>query len=210
MKTIILIPCMDMVHTRFMRSLLLMDRAGHDLMYGIKQATLIYDSRNQLLQAAYKSGADRMLWLDSDMDLPMDTIRLLSEDIDKGCDIVSGLYFQRRPPHKPVIYSHCELQKIGPNELLPLATAYTDYPENELFEVAAFGFGCVMMTTEAAKKVTDTLGQMPFMPVGGFGEDLSYCMRARNVGLKLWCDSRVSCGHVGYKAYTAMDFDGGS
>ena len=61
---------------------------------------------------------------------------------------------------------------------------------------------CVMMTMDAAKRVTGEFGLMPFMPTAGFGEDLSFCMRARKAGIKLWCDSRVKCGHIGTKIYT--------
>lgn len=206
MKLMILIPCMDMVHTEFMRSLLLVDHAGHDISYGIKRSSLIYDSRNQLLDTARKSGVDRVLWLDSDMAVPMNAIRQLSEDIDGGCDIVSGIYYKRRPPCTPVIYKECRLVTKGIYKL-PTAKAYEEYPKDSLFEVEAFGFGCVMMTIEAADRITNGLGLMPFMPTGGFGEDLSFCMRARHVGLKLWADSRVRCGHIGLHTYTEEDYE---
>ena len=208
MKTMILIPCMDMVHTAFVRSLLLLNTAGHEIMYSIHSGSLVYDSRNQLLDAAKKAKVDRLLWLDSDMDIPMDALQKLSADIDSGCDIVSGLYFKRKPPFSPVIYKECCLQELVQGQVLPIANTYKDYPKDSLFEVEAFGFGIVMMTLDAATKITGELGLMPFMPVGGFGEDLSFCMRAKHVGLKLWCDSRVKCGHVGLHTYTEDDFDG--
>lgn len=209
MKTLIAIPCMDTVNVQFMRSLLMLDPAGHEICYEIRSGSLVYDSRNQLLETAKNCGAERILWFDSDMTFPPDTLRRLEEDIEAGCDIVSGLYFGRKPPSNPVIFSDCEMVKLADNQLLPLATRYLIYPKDSLFEVAAFGFGCVLMTMEAARKVVDDLGLYPFMPVGGFGEDLSFCLRARKAGLKLWCDSRVQCGHIGYKEYTAEDFAGG-
>lgn len=208
MKTMILIPCMDMVHTAFMRSLLMLNTAGHDITYGIHSGSLIYDARNKLLDAAKKANVDQILWFDSDMLIPVNTLQLLTEDIKAGCDIVTGLYFKRKKPYEPVIYKECEIQQITPDQLLPLAAPYDDYPKNQLFEVQAFGFGCVLMTMEAANKVVGELGLMPFMPVAGFGEDLSFCMRARHVGLKLWCDSRVSLGHVGQYTFTEVDYNG--
>lgn len=200
MKTMILIPCMDMVHARFMRSLLLLDKVG-DVSYGMHYGSLIYDSRNQLLQAAKDQKVDRILWFDSDMDIPMNTMRMLSEDLDQGYEIVSGLYFKRKEPYTPTIFSECDVVKLDNGQLLPLNTAYTDYPKDQIFEVAAFGFGCVMMTVDAAQRITDQFGMMPFMPAAGFGEDLSFCMRARKAGIKLWCDSRVRLGHIGLKIY---------
>ena len=208
MKTLIAIPCMDLVHVQFMRSLLLLNTNGHEINYEIKAGSLIYDSRNQLLQTALKIKADRIFWLDSDMQIPMDALQILSKDIDEGCDIVSGLYFQRKPPHAPVIFDQCYIHQEEDGPKWPTATKYLNYPKDSLFEVAAFGFGCCLMTTDAALKVTDNLGMMPFMPVAGFGEDLSFCMRAASVGLKLWCDSKVKCGHIGYKSYTDQDWGG--
>lgn len=207
MKTLIAIPSMDMVHVNFMRSLLLLNTNGHEINYEIKNGSLVYDSRNQLLETAKKIKADRILWFDSDMQFPTDTLQQLSKDIDDGCDIVSGLYFKRRPPFSPVVYKDCDIIKLNDDQILPLATIYEDYPKDSLFEVQAFGFGCVMMTMEAASKVTGELGMFPFMPAAGFGEDLSFCMRARRVGLKLWCDSRVKCGHIGYRTFTEQDFE---
>lgn len=199
---------MDMVHTVFMQSLLALDKVD-DVTYGIHKGSLIYDSRNQLLNVAQQSDADNILWLDSDIQLPMNAMRTLQLDLYRGFDIVSGLYFKRKPPCDPVIYKDCFLDKLDGGKLDPVANIYKEYPKNEVFEVAAFGFGCVMMTMEAAKKVTDRFGIMPFMPFAGFGEDLSFCIRAREAGLKLWCDSNVKIGHCGYRIYGEQDYIGG-
>lgn len=208
MKTLIAIPCMDLVHVQFMRSLLMLNTNGHEICYEMVSGSLIYSARNQLLESAKKVKADRILWFDSDMQIPTDALQRLSKDIDDGCEIVSGLYFKRKPPFTPVVYRECYVQRTEEGLLLPTATEYSDYPKDSLFEVAAFGFGCVMMTVEAASKVTDELGLAPFMPAAGFGEDLSFCMRAHHVGLHLWCDSRVKCGHIGYKTFTEKDYRG--
>ena len=196
---------MDMVSAVFMHSLLLLDKP-QDVMYAINKGTLIYDSRNQLLNAAKENNVDRLLWLDSDMDIPMDAMRKLGEDLDQGYEIVSGLYFKRKPPYSPTIYKECRLDKIG-TSLIPVANTYHDYPKDSIFEIDACGFGCVMMTMDAVKTVLGKFGLMPFMPVGGFGEDLSFCLRAREAGLKIWCDSRIRLGHVGYKTFTVQDYE---
>ena len=38
------------------------------------------------------------------MDLPPDILTVLSKDMDEGRELVSGIYFKRRAPVKPVIY----------------------------------------------------------------------------------------------------------
>lgn len=206
MKTMIAIPCMDMVHSGFMASLLTLNTKGHEISYEVLSGSLIYDARNRLLKTAKDTGADRILWLDSDMRIPTDALQILSKDIDEGCEIVSGLYFQRRPQYAPVVFKECGVDIEGEGHLVPFASKYLDYPDKCLFQVTAFGFGCVLMTMKAAEKIVDELGTMPFTPTSGFGEDLSFCMRAKCVGLDLFCDSRVKCGHIGYKEFTEQDY----
>lgn len=206
MKTLIAIPCMDMMPVPFVRSLLFLNKGAEDRVI-MASSSLVYDSRNLLLAKAIYYGFDRIMWLDSDMDVPTFTMDMLHEDIDAGCEIVSGLYFKRKPPFTPVVYKTCRLKEDENGAKIPSADCYTDYPKDQLFECEAFGFGCVMMTVDAAKRINSELGVMPFMPTGGFGEDMSFCMRARHIGIKLWCDSRLKCGHVGYKTFDETDFE---
>ena len=200
MKTMIAVPCMDVMASEFTFALLNMDTVG-DVVYEKEIGSLIYNARNNLLKKAMDEGYDRILWFDSDVIMPPETMRLLSEDLDNGCGIVSGIYKKRKPPFTPTIFSECEIMQIAPDQLLPLHTPYTDYPKDSIFEIAACGFGCVMMDMAAVKQITDKYGKMPFMPVGGFGEDLSFCMRAKKADVKIYCDSRFECGHLGYKVY---------
>ena len=204
MKTMIAVPCMDQVPVPFMWSLLYLDKDPETSVM-IESGSLVYDSRNNLIQKALNAGIDRVMWFDSDMEFPTDTMMKLHKDLDEGYDIVSGLYFKRRKPFSPVIFEKCDL--VEENGLkYPTHKYYDDYPKDQIFEVAAFGFGCVMMKMDAVKYLMQELGNYPFAPALGFGEDLSFCMRAREVGLKLYCDSRVKCGHVGYHAFNEEDF----
>ena len=65
MRTLIAIPCMDMVHTIFMRALLNLNKSG-EVQYAISSSSLVYDARNNLAKQAINEGYDRMLWLDSE------------------------------------------------------------------------------------------------------------------------------------------------
>lgn len=201
MRTLIAIPCMDMVHTIFMKSLLGMNKPG-EVKYSISCSSLVYDARNNLAKQAVTEGFDRILWLDSDMEFNPDLLQKLSADLDEGREFVSGIYFKRRAPVQPVIY-----EKVGyihdeqQDTVQPVAISYTDYPRDAIFETEGVGFGGVLMTTDLVKRVADKFG-LPFSPILGFGEDLSFCTRARDVGAKIYCDSRVKLGHVGLGTIT--------
>lgn len=202
MKTLITIPCMDMVHTQFMRSLLQLTKVG-EVGFALSSSSLVYDARNTLAKQAVDGGFDRVLWLDSDMEFKPDMFVNLMQDMDdNSLEIVGGIYFSRKEPVVPVVY-----QKVGyyhdeeQDTVTPCALNYYEYPKDDLFPCEGIGFGSVLMTTDLIKKVQDKYG-LPFSPILGFGEDLSFCVRARDVGATIMCDSRIKVGHVGLRTYT--------
>lgn len=201
MKTLIALPCMDAVNTMFLRSILALHRVGHTE-YGIAASSLVYDARNSLAMKAVTEKFDRILWLDSDMTFAPDLMERLSEDLDEGRDFVSALYFTRKPPIKPVIFSETGYNRIGDtHEVRPFAKTMYEYPKDAVFEIASAGFGGVMMNVSLVKDIMDKYG-LPFTPFMGFGEDLSFCIRASELGRKMYCDSRLKMGHVAQSVIT--------
>lgn len=198
MKTLIAIPCMDFCHTDFLRALLSLEKSG-EMQYTFAQSSLIYDARNTLCSLAIDEGFDRVLWLDSDMTFPAETLFRLGEHLAAGKDMVSGLYFTRKPPIRPVIF-----EKLWTDQehgfISGHADFFADYPDGEVFPIEACGFGCCMTSVDLLRRIRDQYGQ-PFSPVAGFGEDLSFCLRVRDSGTQIWCDSSVKCGHVGMAVY---------
>lgn len=201
MKTLIALPCMDMVHTVFMKSLMGMNRVGQTG-FAFSCSSLVYDARNTLAKQAVTEGYDRVLWLDSDMDFEPDLLEKLSSDMDEGRELVSGLYFKRKAPIKPVIYKSLGYYKNEDESgVTPVAVSYEDYPKDSIFPIAACGFGGCLVSTDLIKRVGDKFG-LPFSPIMGFGEDLSFCSRVTDLGVEMFCDSRVKMGHVGLGSIT--------
>ena len=199
MKVIIAVPCMDYQESDFsecLTELLLHFKKHHpDDILDVKylKASLVYDARNQL--ATYVTtvgGYDYVLWLDSDMTFKPDLLDRLLEDIE-GRQAVSGLCFGRRPPFKPCIYKKLDVTVSG-QMIHPESENWFDYPRDQIFEVAACGFACVLMRVD----VLEAMGiyGVPFFPVGGLGEDLTFCWRARKLDIKFHCDSRLKIGHI--------------
>lgn len=200
MRTLICIPCMDMVHTEFMKSLLGMRRVG-ETQITISCSSLIYDARNNMARRAVKEGFDRVLWLDSDMTFDADLMERLSAHLDAGKEFISGLYFTRKAPVRPVLYKECGYYENDEGAVSPVAVWFDEYPRDSVFEIEASGFGGVMMTVDLIKRIADKFG-LPFAPMLGFGEDLSFCGRASQVGAKMYCDSTIKMGHVGLGTIT--------
>lgn len=183
MTTMIAIPCMDMTHTGFTRSILRLRKPDCEVFFA--QSSLIYDARNALAARAIQYGYDRVLWLDSDTEFEPDLYeRLLAHDLDYVC----AAYPTRREPIVPTVYEEVTPGKNAvPFELIP----------NELFEIDGSGFGAVLMKTELLKEV----GELPFSPMLGLGEDLTFCYKLMALGKKMYCDGSVRVGHIGVKVY---------
>lgn len=202
-KTLIAVPCMANVPTGFMSSLIGMSKP-QDAMFAITESSLIHSARNLLAGTAIEGGYDRIMWIDSDMRVPPDLFNALSADIDKGMEYVSGLYFMRTMPTRPVIYKDIELAKNGNLR----GVIYKDYPRDSIFEIAASGFGALMMTTRLYVKAlqnTDS-NRNPFHPIRNLGEDLAFCWRLPDE-VEMYCDSRIKVPHIGYIDYTEDMYD---
>ena len=193
-KTLIVIPCFDMIHTDFFDSFTKLIKPP-DTSYTIIKNTMIYDARNVAAANAIEAGFDRVMWFDSDMRFEPDTLQRLSEDMDKyNLDCVSGLYFTRRMPNiKPVMYKKMWYEQDG-DKIDTGAENWYDYPEG-LVECEAVGFGCMLTTVDIIKRVSE-FGS-PFTPFSCMGEDMAFCLRVRQIGGKIHCDTRIKCGHLG-------------
>lgn len=189
-KILIAVPCMDSVAVGFCESLATLKKVGN-CKVAFKVGSLIYASRNELAKIAVKEEYDYIVWFDSDMVFEPDTLQRLVKHLDEGKDIISGIYFRRAMPYTPVLFKW-----LDPNSILNSWQGYDDYPKNSVFEIAGMGFGCVAMKTDVLLDTGES-GQW-FTPIKGFGEDLSFCIRAKEKGYKIWCDSSIKLGHTSH------------
>lgn len=190
MKTLICVPCMDQVPALFAQSLAMLQKV-EDTAVTFQIGSLIYVSRDTLAARAIQMDADYVLWLDSDMTFMPDTLQRMHQMMaEQDIDILSGLYFRRVMPFSPVLFDKlvCDGEDKGFTEFDEIPPA--------LFEVGGIGFGCVLMKTGVFLDVQGKFGAM-FTPLNGFGEDLSFCWRARECGYKIYVDPTLACGHVG-------------
>ena len=190
---------MDMVPAEFFVAAMKLIRPDSNV--AVVQSSLIYDARNQLARKAVQEGFDRTLWLDSDMTFEPDFYNRLSARLDEGLEMVTGLYVTRKIPIQPVIYDKCGYFEHDGGGIVPFASSYKDYPKDSLFKIEGCGFGGVMVSTALIKRVADKFG-LPFSPMLGLGEDLSFCGRVAEVGGEIWCDSTIKMGHVGRAIFT--------
>ena len=202
MKMMIAVPCMDQVPVAFVESIIHMEKPESTAVC-FKPNSLIYDARNLLSLTAIEHGFDYVMWMDSDMTFPRDTIpRLLNTLRENGGHMVSGLYVRRTMPTSPVIFDRiAPPEKDADGNIVKIVHDYTDYPRNAVFPIDGCGFGCVLVSVDLLKRVWDSFGPA-FAPFAWGGEDISFCWRVKQLGEQILCDSRVKCGHVGSFVYT--------
>ena len=203
-KILICVPAMDMVSTGFAQSLAMLKKGGNETAITFEVGSLIYEARNKLAKQAITMGADYTMWFDSDMLFQPDTmVKLLAHN----APIVSGAYFRRSPPYHLVAFDECDVEQ----------RKWSDLPlPSDTVKCGGVGFGCVLVKTEVLFDVASKYRTW-FEPMNGFGEDLSFCWRARQCGYDILLDPSVTCGHVGhivvnedfYKAYKENKHDKG-
>lgn len=194
-RILIAIPAMDSVPTQFCHSLSVIQHVG-ECMVAFQISSLVYTARDNLSKQAVSTGADYVLWLDSDMVFEPDLlVRLMAHMEDPEIDMVSGLYHRRVAPYTPVLFDKLEI-----TDTECISTEFDTLPD-EPFEVGGCGFGGVLMRSSVLYKVVSKHGAL-FTPINGVGEDLSFCWRARQCGCKIICDPSIELGHVGHSIIT--------
>lgn len=190
LKLLIAVPAMESVPVPFLNSLLGLQarliRDGVDFEIKIESGTLVYMARDRLASRAINHGFSHVLWLDSDMVFHSG----IFEDLQwSGKSFVSGIAHGRRSPFPSCVFKDITLEGLKRWTL-------EEYPTTT-FEVAGCGFACVLIETEILQAVMQKWGTC-FTPVTQYGEDLIFCLRAQNLGYKIYAEPTVRLGHVGH------------
>jgi hypothetical protein len=147
-----------------------------------ERGTYIVDQRHHLAQRAVESGADYILWLDSDMRFPKDAlVRLLAH----GQPIVAANYVTRTVPPQPVTH----LDDRDKTKRL-----YTTPESTGLVEVAAAGMGVMLTSVEVFQTTPKPWFGLHWVPQedSWAGEDVWLCRSAREQGFKVMIDQDLS------------------
>jgi hypothetical protein len=154
-------------------------------------------ARNKIVRAVIGDDADGIMWVDSDMSFPPDSITKLLETVrETGRAFVAAVGHQRRPIHNPCIFRYLPQH----NAFLPLE----GYPTDKRIEVDGTGFSfCwtsmdLLRSIKSHPKFVEREGWFPLKKaVGGHQEDLEFCLRAKWVGVKPLIETSLRIGHLG-------------
>lgn len=185
-----------MVHADFMLSVLHLVQQGrvdgHRISLVNSKASLITQGRNLAVAAALEARADWLLFLDSDMVFPPDTVsRLLAH----GQPIVGATYPRKAWP----------LRFIGTR----LEGGAFSPADSGLVAAARLPAGCLLIEAKVFARVKRPYFRCSYDEVTGdiLGEDFWFSEMVRGLGFPLWCDMGLSrqIAHLGVHRFQIKD-----
>lgn len=175
----------------------------------IKSTLHLAPARNTVVRMFLDSTThDWLLMLDADMGFAPDVAERLRAAADpEDRPMVGALCFTSDQTAvladhtvqsyvHPTIYQ--QVEDAGRSSLVPLRSGY---PANALVECAGTGAACVLMHRGMLDRMRQAYGEHWYSPIVdesglvGFGEDLAFCIRARQLGVPVFVHTGVRTCH---------------
>lgn len=194
MKVVIAVPTLDMVSADFAFSLAaLLGRRAYDRKLSrevpvalIHQTgSIIMEARNALVAQAQALAATHILFLDSDMVFPPDTLDRL---VDRHVPIVCATYVKRVSPHE--LLGTPDTSPAAPNRL-------------GLRPMLTIPLGCALISMKVFEALPKPYLAYLTTADKTMSEDTFFSVNARGAGFTIWMDPKLTAdvGHVGTKVY---------
>lgn len=190
------IPSGEMVHADFMLSVLHLVQnarvAGFRVSMVNAKFSVISEARNLCVEAALHAKAEWLIFLDSDMVFPPDTIkRLMSHEVP----IVGATY-----PRKILPLTFIGARRDG---------ATFSLADKGMVEAARLPTGCMLIKTSVFEKLKAPFFRCGYSEEAGkvLSEDFWFSDRVRELGFPLWCDMELSrqIEHIGSFRYVLRE-----
>lgn len=155
------------------------------LQFCFTQNSLVYDAREHIADLFMKSECDALMFIDSDMTFHPQSIEYLARH---DLPFVTAKAFKRVYPFQPCFYTTLRIEQDGQ----PYMESPIEYGEG-LLPIEGAGMACAMIKREAFEAIEKPY----FFPKPHIGEDLSFCLKLKNAGVKMYCDTTLQFGHLG-------------
>lgn len=142
-----------------------------------------------------------LLQLDTDHVVPPDLLVRMVDRMEtyKEIDVLTAMYQFKKYPHSPVAF----LFNKDNNELEPLG----EWEPGSIIEVGAAGAGALLVKRKVFERIASELKQRPFDIIPPYSEDLSFFIRLKQLGIKVYCDTKIEYKHIRTHAIGLDDFD---
>jgi hypothetical protein len=196
-KVMIGLPIHRPVEFRVFESFIRMTNQRNDikLEFSMVSNSLIYDAREYVAEQFMKSDNEYLMFIDSDMTFHPQSIEFLVRH-DK--EFVTAKAFKRVHPYQPCFYTKVQYENNIPHLEVP-----TQYGEG-LLPIEGAGLACALIKRSAFEKLKAPY----FFPLPNTGEDLSFCIKLKEAGVKMYCDTTLQFGHLAQREVFEKDFVG--
>ncbi len=153
--------------------------------------------REEAAVAAVRASCSHLLFLDADMTWPSDLLTRMLAHHDRG--VVSGLYYLKAWPHQPVAFLSREW---NPTDQV-YDYAYDQAAAHEgpaLRKELLIGLGCALVPTRVFELYPRPWFEYRRNARTGLltiSEDVAFCEHLTDLGVPIWLDPTIECGHIG-------------
>lgn len=195
-RVLVAVPTFENIYPDTFKALWDMDKGGNEVGFEFVRGYDCATARNNIVKRALDAGADYLMMVDNDVTVPREALVNLMEH---GVDVVMGYYAHRNGANDATTCTNvCKrgelnytMQYTG-GEL----AAYRNNGEY-LVRVHGGGMGCILIRCSALRRMSYPYYKWVDYGNGGMlSEDLYFCEQCRMEGIKIYVDTRVSCGHM--------------
>jgi len=145
-------------------------------------------SRNKIVESAKREGCDYLFFIDSDVLIEDGQLERL---LYHNKDVVTGVYYQRIPPYNPL-----PRKKVSKNLYVPIEPDGQD-----IIDIDGVGLGCILIKMDIFDKIRYPWFEFKYHRDHGkwsqLSEDLNFCQKLQDIGVRICCDQTVQCRHLG-------------
>lgn len=149
-------------------------------------------NRNEIVKSAIEQNMTHLLFLDNDMIFPENAIKTL---LDHNKDIIGANYNVRLDPTSKALSNSTVKMKINGEPVSML-----DLPKG-LFECYAVATGFMLIKLSIFKKLKEPYFEATIKDGVHHTEDVDFCRKANEAGIKVFCDPSLKLGHIGQAIY---------
>ena len=194
MKVMIGLPIHRPIEFKVFESFVRLINSKRDIEYTFTmiQNSIIHDAREYVVNKFMESDCSHLMFIDSDMTFHPQSVQYL---LRHGKDFVTAKAFKRVYPYQPCFYTKLQ---VYPKIELESPIEYG----NGLLPIEGCGMSCVLIS----KSVFEKIEKPYFFPIPEVGEDLSFCYKVKEAGIKMYCDTTIQFGHVAHVEIVEDDF----
>ena len=163
----------------------------YDLVFIGKKGLQAAQARNRIIDTCFEQRCSHAFFLDGDHLVSEHSLDYLVELADEA--MVSGLICKKGEQYQQVAW---EVHEVESKENFFQVTLPLD---GQVYEVSTCAFGCTLINLEKLKKLKKPYFRDTCLEGVNIRSDINLCKMFRDIGEKMWIDTRVLVGHLGQR-----------